>query len=276
MQRVKNLNGRSEMLTKANRFRQLLADGKIPVGHMLYEFNTRGMAWMLQEAGVDFAMIDMEHGPFSLGDVADLTAWFGATTVAPLVRIPEVQYHFIARALDAGVLGVMAPNVESAEQARELVEAAKYSPLGKRRLYFGGPAGNYYPVPVEKFQPYMDECNSNTSVICMIESPIGMENLEQIAATPGVDALWVGYADLSAAMGIAGEFHHAYFIAAMKRVVEVAHKHNLAAAIQPGSPEQLREWLDMGFNAISYGADSYTYKDALSQAIADVRKTIGE
>lgn len=264
------------MLTKPNRFQQLLADGKIPIGHMLYEFNTRGIAWILQQAGLDFVMIDMEHGPFSLADVADLTAWLGAANITPLVRIPEIQYHFIARVLDAGVLGVMAPNVETKEQARQLVEAAKYFPLGRRRIYFGGPASNYRAVSADGFQQYMDECNANTTVICMIESPIGMENLEQIAATPGVDALWVGYADLSAAMGIAGQYHHTDFIAAMKRVVEVARKHNLAAAIQPGSPGQLREWLDMGFNAISYGADSYLYKDALSSAIAEVRKTIGE
>ena len=96
---------------KPNRFQQVLSEGKIPVGHMLFEFNTRGVAQLLDAAGLDFVVIDMEHSSFSMGQTADLIGWLKATTVAPFVRIPQVQYHHIARAMDAGALGVAAPNV---------------------------------------------------------------------------------------------------------------------------------------------------------------------
>ena len=92
---------------KPNRFRQVRAEGKVPVGHMILEFGTRGMAQILDAAGVDFVIIDTEHSPFTPANLADLIAWFKATTIAPFVRIPQIEYHFIARTLDMGALGLM-------------------------------------------------------------------------------------------------------------------------------------------------------------------------
>ena len=103
---------------KPNRFKQLLREGITPIGHMLSEFRTRGIAQILAVAGVDFVVIDMEHGSFTLSETADMIAWLKATPVAPFVRVPEVQYHHIARVMDAGALGVVAPNVKSAAEAR--------------------------------------------------------------------------------------------------------------------------------------------------------------
>ena len=256
---------------KPNRFAQLLSQGQVPIGHMLFEFNTRGVAQILDEAGVDFAVIDMEHSAFAIADLANLVAWLKATPVAPFVRIPRIHYHFIARALDVGVLGVVAPNVQSPAEARALVDAAKYPPLGKRGFFYGGASSDYKADDAHEFVRYS---NDNTSVICMIESPEGLQNLEEIASTPGVDGLWVGHWDLTQFMGIRGQFQDARFLAALKRVVDTAQKHDLATIIQPHNATQLQEWLEIGFNAISYDADFYVYKRALSQDIAKVRKVV--
>jgi len=99
---------------KPNRILQLLAEGKTPIGHMIIEFGTRGIAKIAEAAGLDFVLIDMEHSGLDFGKVADLLAWFKATPVAPIVRVPAIEYHFIARVMDAGALGVMAPNVRTA------------------------------------------------------------------------------------------------------------------------------------------------------------------
>ena len=80
-----------------------MAEGKVPVGHMIGEFGTRGIAQILDNTDLDFVIIDTEHGAFTMADLADLAAWFKVTTIAPFVRIPQVDYHFIARALDAAV-----------------------------------------------------------------------------------------------------------------------------------------------------------------------------
>ena len=253
---------------KANRFKQMIAEGRVPVGHMLMEFDTRGVARMLATAGADFAFIDMEHGSFSADRAADLIAWLRATHVTPFVRIPEIQYHFIARALDAGAMGIMAPHVDTGADARAVVSAAKYPPLGERGLALNGANSDFEPVNVPEFTAYSNE---NTTVICLIESPEALENLEDIASTPGVDVLWLGYADLTLAMGIPGQYHDDRFLSASRRMVDTARLHGLRAGIQPGNLAQAQEWLPLGFDVISYGLDFSVYTAALSQAVAAMR-----
>ena len=253
---------------KANRFNEVRAAGNVPVGQMLWEFGTRGIARMLDVAGVDFVLIDTEHAQFSTAGVADLVAWFAATPVAPFVRVPQIEYHLLARTMDAGALGVMVPNVKTADEARTIVDAVKYAPLGARGIGLGGALTGYRGVNPAEFLAYS---NANTTVICQIESIEGIENLEAIATTPGVDVLWVGHFDLTQSMGIPGQFHDQRFLDNLKRVVAVCKRHNLGAGIQPGSMEQAREWLAIGFNVISYSTDMSVYLTAMTQAVVQVR-----
>ncbi len=253
---------------KPNRIRQLLAEGKTPVGHMVWEFSTRGVAKILEAAGVDFVLIDMEHSGFHFGQVNDLLSWFKATPITPVVRVPAAEYHFIARVMDAGAHGVMVPNVTTAEQARTVVNAMRYAPEGGRGLGLGGSHNDFVaPDPLQ----YMAEANRNNIFLCQIESTMGLENLDEIASTPGVDVLWVGHFDLSQSMGIVGQFHHPDFIAALKKVVATAKKHNITTGIQPKDAAQAREWLDLGFSVISYGADSGVYGGAVKAGVDAVR-----
>ena len=254
---------------KSNRFREVRAEGKVPVGHMVLEFGTRGIAKLLDAAGVDFAIIDTEHSAFSTADLADLMAWFKATPIAPFVRIPQVDYHFIARTLDLGALGIMIPNVKTGAEARAIVDAAKYLPLGKRGCIFGNAQNDFKAVKPAEFMPY---ANENTTIICQIESVEGLENLEAIASTPGVDVLWVGHFDLTNSQGIPGQFQHTQFLDAMKLVVDTCRKYGLGAGIQPGSLAQAQEWMDMGFDVISYSGDFFVYAEAMTKAVAGVRE----
>ena len=179
---------------KINRIRELRAEGKIPIGHMISEFATRGVAKITEAAGVDFVIIDMEHSANGIEAVGDLVAWFRATRVTPMVRIPDTEYHFIARALDAGALGIMVPRVDTPEQAQRAVEAARYPPEGRRGLAIGMAATDYvYTSPAE----YMPEANRNNIVMCQIETQMGLDNLDAIAALDGVDVLFLGQQDLS-------------------------------------------------------------------------------
>lgn len=254
---------------KANRLKERLVEDKVAIGHMVLEFGTRGVPQMLEVAGVDFVVVDSEHSGFSIADLADQMAWFKATPIAPFVRIPQIQYHFIARILDAGALGVMVPNVKTAAEARAVVEAAKYAPLGGRGVILGNAQTDYKGVDPREFMNY---ANENTSIICQIESQEGLDNLEDIATTQGVDVLWIGHFDLTQSMGIPGDFHHSKFLDGVKQVVDTARKHGLGAGIQPRNLTQAQEWLEMGFNVISYSGDIYLYLDAMSEGVAGVRK----
>lgn len=253
---------------KTNLLRQRLTDGRIAVGHMVMEFSTRGIAKILESAGLDFVVLDMEHSGMDLERVADLIAWLKATPVTPIVRVPTCLYHFVARCMDAGALGIMAPNIETVEQARELVAAVKYAPEGRRGVGLGSAHNDYLPPNPSS---YLGEANANTTVICQIESSVGLKNLEAIGSTPGVDILWVGHFDLTCSMGFVGQFDHPDFLEALARVPEVARRHGKAAGIQPGNQEQVTNWMRLGYNVVSLGADIAVYRSALSQAVAEVR-----
>jgi len=256
---------------KDSRFRKVVAAGGIPVGHMVWEFGTRGIAKILESTGIDFVFIDMEHSEFDTERVADLLAWFKATDITPFVRVPQGLYHFIARVMDGGALGVMVANVESGEQAKLIVNAAKYAPLGNRGVGLGGAHTDYVlPDPIA----YFHRANENSTVICMIESPAGLANVEDIAATAGVDMLWVGHYDLSQAMGIPGDFQNPKFLAALQKVVDAARKYRKLAGMQPGNMEQADQWLKLGFNVISWRGDVAVYAGTLKSEIASLRKRI--
>jgi len=257
---------------KKNRFKQRMAENNFSVGHMISEFGTRGQAKMLEIADIDFVVIDREHTGSTSADIADLVAWFKATDIAPFVRIPQARYHFIARTLDVGALGLMVPNVKNANEARAIIDAAKYAPMGNRGVGLGAAHSDYRKVVPREF---MDYANENTTIIFQIESREAVDNLDAIASTPGVDVLWVGHFDLSQSMNIPGQFHHETFLDALAKVVYTARKHNLGIGIQPGNLEQAQEWMEMGFTVISYSADHSVYINAMRQAVAEVRKLAG-
>jgi 4-hydroxy-2-oxoheptanedioate aldolase len=253
---------------KENICKRIMAEDRVAVGHMIMEFNTRGMGRMVGVAGLDFVIIDMEHASFSTGEVADLIAWIHAGEVAPFVRVPQIEYHLIARVLDAGALGVMVPNVKTGAEARLIVDAVKYAPLGKRGAGIGGALTSFRTeTPAE----FIDYSNRNTTIICQIESVEGLENLDEIASTPGVDILWVGHTDLSLSMGIPGQFQDQRFLDALAQVAATAQKHGCKAGIQPGNAEQARQWMDIGYNVISYSSDYAIYLRALTEGARLIR-----
>ncbi len=234
------------------------------------EFDTPGIAKLCDLADLDFVLIDMEHGPLDISQVAGMISRFKSTTTSPIVRIPADEYHFVARVMDAGAHGIMAPNVRDAGQARSLNEAMRYAPEGKRGLGLGTAHNDFVrPDPVS----YMTSANRDNFLICQIESTSALRNLDRIASEPGVDCLWVGHMDLTQSMGIVGQLDHADFLTALRDVVQVARHHGQVAGIQPGNAEQAAEWMDIGFDMISYGADITVYGTALASGIDSIRRT---
>jgi 2-dehydro-3-deoxyglucarate aldolase/4-hydroxy-2-oxoheptanedioate aldolase len=186
-----------------------------------------------------------------------------------MVRVPQRHYHFLARVMDAGAAGVMVANVESAEEALEIVGAVKYAPAGRRGVALGV-AHNDYVMP--EVARYLREANENSVVICQIESEGGVRNAEAIAAVSGVDVLWVGHFDLTQSLGIPGEFRHERFIEALKTVVDAARRHGRSLGVQPGSRAQAEEWIALGFNVISWQSDVGVYREALQDGVKWLRE----
>lgn len=254
---------------KPNRYREAIAAGRMPIGHMIMELGTRGVPKILEAADLDFVLFDMEHSGFDNERVCDLIAWSKACSFAPFVRVPQPLYHYLARTMDAGALGVMIGNVETPEAAKSIVNAVKFAPLGKRGVGLGTAHTDYVMPDVEG---YFREINESSVVICQIESELGVKNAEAIAAVEGVDILWVGHYDLSVSMGIPAQFHHERFLEALRAVVTAANKYGKRLGIQPGSPEQADEWIALGFNVISWSSDIAVYRSALQSSIARLRE----
>jgi 2-dehydro-3-deoxyglucarate aldolase/4-hydroxy-2-oxoheptanedioate aldolase len=238
---------------------------------LIQEFGTRGIAKLLEYAGIDFVTIDMEHSAFGIERVADLLAWFKATPITPIVRVPARDPHFISAVLDAGSAGVQVANVESAEEARAVVTAAKYPPAGERGLGLIASHTDFRPVESAK---YVLEANRGTMVVVQIESKAGLDNIEAIAAVDGVDVLSIGFGDLSHSLGIAGQLDHPLFREAAQAVAAACNRHNKIAKIHPHSDEQTRRYVAMGYRMLMCPIDVAIFRRGAKSAVDGLRGVI--
>jgi 2-keto-3-deoxy-L-rhamnonate aldolase RhmA len=232
--------------------RQRALKGETILGAMIFEFFVPGMPQILRNAGAEYAIYDMEHGGLGLETLKMLAAASRGTGVAPMVRVPRGEYHFIARALDVGAQGVMIPMVESAEQARAITDAARYPANGRRGAAFGFAHDNYEPGdPPSK----MRDADRRNLVIAQIETERGLAAAEEIAAVKGVDCLWLGHFDLTNFLGIPGQFDNPIFVDAVARIVAAGRKHGKALGFMAADASLARHYRKLGFNMIASGTD---------------------
>jgi 2-keto-3-deoxy-L-rhamnonate aldolase RhmA len=256
---------------RENPVKQKLAAGGSAFGSMIFEFFTPGMPRLLANAGAEYAMYCMEHTGASYETLKPQFALCRALGVVPLVRVPGTEYDFIARALDCGALGVMVPLVDTAQQAEFIVSCTRYPPAGGRRgAAFGFAHDDYEGGDVVQKMRMIHE---RTLVIAMIETRSGLENVEAIAAVPGVDVLWLGHFDLSNFLGIPGQFDSSVFQDAIRRIVSAAKKHGKAAGYMAASAALGREYLGHGFRMIATGTDQGMLQEATRAMLDGMRKS---
>jgi 4-hydroxy-2-oxoheptanedioate aldolase len=186
---------------------------------------TADIARIARSTGHHAIWIDLEHSTMSVDTAAMICAASLDLGLVAFVRRPERDYGIIGRLLDGGATGIIAPRIETAEQARELVEACKFPPFGHRSAISTLPLFEFKTIPVGAFNGLV---NAATIVKVLIESPLGVENLASIAAVPGVDMIGIGTNDLTAEMGIPGEYRHAD--------VRRAHEAALSVCRELGKP----------------------------------------
>ncbi len=253
---------------RTNTVKQKLARGETSIGTMIFEFSTTGIGRISAEAGAEFLIFDMEHTSWSIETIRGLIATTRAADTVPMVRVPATQYHLMSRPLDAGAMGLMVPMVETAEQARVVVQSAKYPPVGGRGCAFGVSHDDFSGGDV---MAKMTSANEQILLMPQIETVTGVENCEAIAAVDGVDCLWVGHFDLTASMGIHAQFDHPDFLAAIDRVVAACNANGKVAGIMAGNVEVGKQWAAKGFRAIAYSGDLWIYQQALAEGIAALK-----
>ncbi len=256
------------MPLRPNPVKESVARGGRAIGTMVFEFFTPSMPALLATTGAEFAIYDMEHSGASVETIRTVLAASRGASPVPLVRVPATEYHFMARVLDSGALGLMVPMVESKAQAETIVESTTYPPGGRRGAAFGFAHDDYERGDlIEKVRAL----NARRLLIAQIESERGLAHLEEIAAVPGIDVLWVGHFDLTNFLGIPGQFDHPEFLGAMERVVRVATAHGKSAGINADDVATCERWLRLGYRMLAYSGDFRLLTSGLRDGIAGVR-----
>ena len=252
----------------ANPVKQKVKAGGVSVGTMMFEFNTTGIGRIAANAGAEFAVYDMEHTGWDVETIRMLIATTPRPKLVPIVRIPTTQYHFVSRVLDMGAMGIMAPMVESAAEARLLVQSAKYPPVGRRGAAFSIAHDDYKNDSIAEV---VRSSNAEVLIIAQIETAAGLNNLEEIAAVAEIDVLWIGLYDLANSLGLPGQMQHPQIQSAIDQVLAACNRHGKVPAVLVTSVEEGRAQIQRGFRLVAFGGDVWIYQTALTQGLAAVR-----
>ncbi len=255
----------------ARSLKRMAGNRELKVGHMIVEFATPGIGQILAAAGCDYALFDTEHSGFGYDTMKSVLRYMQAADLPTIVRVPSKEYHHIARAADMGAEGIMVPMVGTAEQARHVVDCLKYGPKGHRGVALQVAHDRYRPGEV---MAKLRAANRFTTLFAQIESAEGVANADAIAATDGVDCLWVGHFDLSSSLGIAGQFDHPDFHAAIATVAKACKRRNKALGRLVPTVEAGVELYSQGHDFICYSGDVWAFYEVVSTAVKALRQGV--
>jgi 2-keto-3-deoxy-L-rhamnonate aldolase RhmA len=224
-----------------NPVRKLLAQGQPVIGATLTVASVE-VAAQAANMGFDFLWVEMEHSPISLETLRDMVLATRGLKAMPFVRVPVNELWTAKRVLDAGALGVIFPFTSTPELARQAVAACKYPPEGKRGA---GPglATFRWPTAGESYYAF---ANRNVLVIAIIEDQSGVDHVDEIASTPGVDVIFIGPNDLSWQLA-GGNGNDPRVQAATEKIIAAAKRNKKFLGRPGGSPEEIKKWMDQGF-----------------------------
>ena len=236
-----------------NTTKRRMAAGQMGLGFGVHHLRTAATPILAKMTGHDWIFIDTEHGAFSVQETTQLCIAALPTGVTPIVRVCAGAIDEATRALDNGALGIVVPHVDTAAEARRIAAAFRYPPQGTRS--WGGPPAVYgYQAPAT--HEAQAAINNEILTIVMLESPLAIDNADEIAATDGVDVLFIGTSDLTAELGISGRMGHPKVIDAYQRVGDACRKHGKVLGMGGVYDEEnARRYVQMGALFVLSGSD---------------------
>ena len=250
-----------------------LQRGEICTGTFLLFLAGADVAEFFAGLGLDFLFLDMEHGSFDLSRIRETIAVASAHGTAPLVRVPEVQYHLVTRALDAGAEGIIAPRVETRRQCEDLVRFARYGPDGERGISTF--AGHNRFRPLADVPGFIADRNREILLVAQIETRAGLENRDEILSVPGIDACLVGTGDLAMSMGHAGQVNHPAVRKAAEEVFQACRDRGLIFTVPLRAPEDVDCWQQMGLTMLALSSDGGMLLAGAKQFLSRVKRSGG-
>lgn len=233
--------------------RDALRAGDLVVCLALLNSRTSDVPAIAAACGYDAVYVDLEHTSTSLETAALLCSSAIGAGIAGLVRVPSHDPSVIARVLDNGATGIIVPHVNSASEARAIVDAARFPPVGHRSISGPNAVSGYEPRPATKLTEVLEQ---RTVVSVMVETPQAVRACDDIAAVGGIDMILIGPSDLTAEMGIHGQYENEHFHIAVESVAAACRTHGVALGVAGiKSVDLLRRFADLGLQFISAGTD---------------------
>jgi len=232
-----------------NRVKEMLKEGKTTKGVWM-NFSTPDSAEILSHMGLDWLVFDTEHGPWSIETVQQLIQATAGTDITPIVRVAWNDPVLIKRALDIGAYGIIVPWINNKEQAIEAVRATRYAPKGIR-----GCGPRRVALYGLKTKEYLEVADDLILVIAQIETQEAINNLEEILSVDGIDAIFIGPADLSASFGLLGQSRHPKNLEAIDKILEAGKKANVPVGIYTLGPDYNKKVIEKGFQFVVLGSD---------------------
>ena len=232
-----------------NAFKHALAAGKLQIG--LWSSLCSNIAVeIISDSGFDWIVLDSEHSPNEIPSLLSQLQAAARGTATPIIRPAGNDMVLAKRCLDIGAQTLLFPYVQNVEEAKRAVASTRYPPEGVRGVAVAARASRYGRVP-----GYLTKANSEMCVLVQVETRIAMDQLEAIAKVEGVDGVFIGPSDLAASLGHLGNPQHADAQAAMKEAVTRLKKIGKPAGILTGNEEEIRRYIDWGYQFVAVGAD---------------------
>lgn len=254
---------------KINHVKHALAAGEVQLGTGFAQLRSEDVVRILAAAGFQWAFLDAEHGGFGIETLQDLCRFASTCGLAPIVRVADLQYALVARALDCGAQGVIFPRVESPELLAKAVSWARFPPLGIRGFGLTGLHADFEPVTIAQM---VDHINANTMVVLQIETRTAVERANELLSVGGLDAVMIGPVDLSISLGVAGEFDHPRMVEAIERVREACNRHGVAPGIQTRNLALARFWKERGMRFLGCSNETAMLYERAKSVVEELRR----
>jgi 4-hydroxy-2-oxoheptanedioate aldolase len=248
-----------------NRVKELLSQGRCAWGAATPD-SSEFVARLTIDCGVDFVWVDLEHRPYGPHEIRWIPQMCRQNGCASMVRVPGLDSSWIKKALDIGANTIMVPQINTADEAKRAVEYAKYPPQGSRGI---SPFWTF--LAGVSWDDYLPAANDETCVIVQIESPEGIENLDEIAAVEGVDILFAGPADLSASLGVIGQFQHPKLQSFLAEFPKRTAAHGKPAGITFTALPPIKQAFEQGYRFLNVGTVVHHGIDGLKNALTEFR-----
>jgi len=219
-------------------------------------------------AGLDFFIIDTEHGPFDVESSMEFVRAAGLYDISPLVRVKDAARSSILKMLDIGAQGLIVPGVRTADEVKQIVEHGKYYPMGRRGVAPTRIAGFGFNPLMRDLETWFAWNNGETMIIPQCETSECLDGIEEIAAIEGVDGIFVGPYDLSVALGKPGRFDDPAYNAAVDRVLKACRAAGKFSFIYTGDANATKKYFADGFDGVACGMDTMLYVSAFKNLIA--------